>query len=114
MRFKQVRPAEYADDGSIKKSGLVQASNESARGLLIHVDNVDFISPIDGSHIHNSRELVDHNKKHGVSNDLDSLREQTERAGNKNHLSRRERKDAINDAMHRVSSSGFSRREQYE
>ena len=115
MRFKQVRPIEYADDGSIKKSGLVQAPQESARGLLVHVDNVDFISPVDGTHIRSSRELVDHNKRHGVSNDLDSLREQTSRANEQiAGLSQRERKDMINDAINQVSSSGYSRRKNYE
>ena len=83
-------------------------------GVFIHVDDVDFISPVDGTRIRNSRELIDHNKRHGVSNDLDSLREQTARANEPVRLSKRERKDNIADAFERASSSGFSRRVDYE
>ena len=114
MRSKQIRPTVYAEDGSIKVSCLVECESVQSRGLLIHVDHVDFVSPVDGSHIRTGKQLIDHNKRHGVSNDLDSLREQTQRANETTVLSKSERKDAINDAMHRVSSSGFSRRVRYE
>lgn len=84
------------------------------RQSIIQVSHVDFVSPVDGSHIRNSRELVEHNKRHGVSNDLDSLREQTARAQEKTPFSRRERRDAIADSIERASSSGYSRRVPYD
>ena len=86
----------------------------SPRGPFIQTDDVNFISPIDGSHVRSRKQLVDHNKRHGVSNDLDSLREQTARARDPKTLSSRERKDNIADAYERASSSGFSRRVEYE
>ena len=113
MKFKQTGATEYAQDGSIKVSAMVPAVQGSARRLLIHINNVDFVSPIDGSHIRNSRQLADHNKRHGVSNDLDSLREQTAKA-KPQEFSVKKRKDDINDAIERASSSGFSRRVRYE
>ena len=65
-----------------------------------------YVSPIDGTVIKSRGGLAEHNKRHGVTNDLDHLREQSQR---KPELSKQERKDAIADAMERVSSSGFHR-----
>ncbi len=87
---------------------------EPYRGHFVQSSDVDFISPVSGAHIRTRQQLVDHNKRHGVSNDLDSLREQTARANEPVRLSKRERKDNIADAFERASSSGFSRRVDYE
>ena len=84
------------------------------RGHFVLTSSVDFISPISGEHIRSSRQLAEHNKQHGVSNDLDSLREQTTRAREPVRLNARERKDNIADAYERASSSGFSRRVEYD
>ena len=71
-----------------------------------------FVSPVDGSAITTRGQLADHNRKHGVSNDLDHLREQADRSSNRTEVgTSHERKLAIKDAMERVSSSGFTRRE---
>ena len=54
-----------------------------------HKSNVGYdsfepcISPVDGSRIRNRAELVTHNRVHGVTNDIDSLREQGERERNR-------------------------------
>lgn len=88
----------------------------SAR-VHIHVDHVDFVSPITGTRIRNNRELLEHNKKHGVSNDLDSLRDQTAKANAPKTESREtihQRKLAIVDAIERASSSGFHRKVEYD
>ena len=70
-----------------------------------------FVSPVDGSPISTRQQLADHNKKHGMSNDLDHLREQTQKSNEKKPVgTARERKLAIKDAIDRVSSSGFTRR----
>lgn len=76
-----------------------------------------YISPVDGSVISSRSGERAHNKRHGVSNDQDSLREQTEKAGRTREVSpqeRHERKLAIKDSMERVASSGFHRNIRYE
>ena len=74
------------------------------------------VSPVDGGRIRNRAELTAHNRLHGVTNDIDSLREQGERERNRKPRtsSKKERVAAIVDAMERVQSSGFSRRIQYD
>lgn len=42
-------------------------------------DITPYVSPVDGSVISNKRQLESHNKRNGVTNDLDSLREKTKR-----------------------------------
>lgn len=96
---------------------FIEITNKRASARVhIHVDHVDFVSPIDGARIRNSRELIEHNKRHGVSNDLDSLRDQTQKAmapKNQTRQDRHERKLAIVDAMERASSSGYNRKVEY-
>ena len=111
--MKQTRAAEYAEDGSIKISCVEAVFEETFRGHYIQSSDVNFISHIDGTHLKSRRDLVNHNRQHGVSNDLDSLREQTARANEPIRLSQRERKNNIADAYERASSSGFSRRVEY-
>lgn len=76
-------------------------------------DIAPYISPIDGSIISGRRAERDHNKQHNVSNDLDSLREQSARVKTSN-TTQHQRKLAIKDSMERVQSSGFHRHIQYE
>lgn len=61
-------------------------------------DIAPFISPVDGSHITTKRQLESHNRRNGVTNDLDSLKEKTSRhlARQNNGLSKKER---INDLV---------------
>jgi hypothetical protein len=75
-----------------------------------------FVSPVDGSRVRNRGELAAHNRIHGVTNDIDSLREKGNRELNRkpNTGSKKERVATIVDAMERVQSSGFSRRIQYD
>ena len=112
--MKQTRAAKYDENGKIIQSCVEACEAAAFRGHFVRSGNVDFISPIDGSHIRNSQQLVDHNKRHGVSNDLDSRRQQTADANKPMKLSKTERRDDINDAIERASSSGFSRRVNYE
>ena len=112
--MKQTRPTEYAEDGSILNSGLEEVHQSAYAGHFVQSDNVDFISPVDGTRIDSKRKLDNHNRQHGVSNDLDSLREQTQKASQPKTLSPRERKNQIADAYERASSSGFSRRVEYD
>jgi len=74
------------------------------RGHYLRISDVDFISPVDGSHIGSRQQLVDHNKKHGVSNDLDSLREQTQREMQRvpNTGSREDRIAAIRETIEKL------------
>ena len=77
-----------------------------------------YLSPVDGSVIRNRSDLKEHEKRTGQTNDLDHLREQTQRevAGRKvgSPGTIEERKQAIRDACERVRSSGFSRRTMYD
>ena len=72
-----------------------------------------YVSPIDGSVIKSRGALAEHNKRHGVSNDLDHLRDQAQKSNSRTRETgtAHERKLAIKDAIERVSSSGFTRRE---
>jgi hypothetical protein len=74
------------------------------------------VSPVDGSRIRNRGELAAHNRLHGVTNDIDSLREQGQREQNRKPRTgnKKERVAAIVDAIERTQSSGFSRRIQYD
>ena len=94
---------------------IIQDTGEN-HSHFVSVDSVAFMSPIDGSRIRNSRELREHNKRHGVSNDLDSLREQTSKEMARKHSTgtKKERVEAIRDSIERVQSSGFHRNVQYD
>ena len=78
---------------------------KTARSHFIHGDFSGFVSSVDGSYIANAGQLADHNKRHGVSNDLDHLREQSKHRPRQE--SQAERKEAIRDTMERMESSGF-------
>ena len=71
MRWRQDR-----ETGKLIEVKKVRAANS---GPAVHRDIEPFVSHVDGSYISSNSQLREHNKKHGVSNDLDSLREQTQR-----------------------------------
>lgn len=76
-----------------------------------------YLSPVDGSVIRNRADLKEHEKRTGQTNDLDHLREMTQREAGRQVKSpgtTAERKQAIRDACERVRSSGFSRRTMYD
>ena len=86
----------------------------------IRADVEPFKSPIDGTIINTRAQLLAHNQRHGVTNDLDSLRECTKRhlenqqtAGTTDR-DRRERVAQLVDAYDRAAASGFHRHVRYE
>lgn len=76
----------------------------------------EMISPVTGERIANRAQLLDHNKRTGMTNDLDSLREQTRRENERapDMGSKHERKLAIKDAIEQRRSSGYNREINYE
>ena len=101
MRWRQDR-----ETGKLIEVGKTVGTGHFIRGAF-----VPYVSPVDGTVIRTRSELTDHNKRNGVSNDLDSLREQTQRSNDRTHeTGKHERKLAIKDAMERMSSSGYHRR----
>ncbi len=96
---------------------LVEIIRERSTGTFIRDDIQPYVSPIDGSVISSRSVERQHNFRHGVSNDLESLKEKTRKQNEQpvmTNRDRHERKLAIKDAIERVSSSGFSRKAQYE
>ena len=96
---------------------LVEITRERSTGAFIRDDIQPYVSPIDGTVIGSRSAERQHNFRHGVSNDIDSLREKTRRQNEQpvqTERDRHERKLAIKDAIERVSSSGYSRKAQYE
>ena len=96
---------------------LIEIIRERSTGAFIRDDIQPYLSPIDGTVISSRSVERQHNTRHGVSNDIDSLREKTQRANERpqqTERDRHERKLAIKDAIERVSSSGYSRQTQYE
>lgn len=74
---------------------VAQTGHSSAPAYIPDIE--PFKSPIDGSIINTRRQLEAHNRRHGVSNDLDSLREQTQK------VLERQRKP-VTDRKERISS----------
>ena len=99
----------YVQDDTGK---FVEKSKTKHRHHFVRGDFGDAISPHDGRPISGNRQLREHEKRTGLTNDLDSLRSQA------NHTtappSRREMRDAIADSIDRVSSSGFHREIRYD
>jgi hypothetical protein len=94
----------------------VEPSKDRPKHHYVQGPMEPFTSPIDGTRIANRQQLAEHNRRHGVSNDLDSIREQAKRAqrkGEETPQTRHERKLAIKDAIERVESSGYHRKKQY-
>lgn len=103
----------YVQDASGKFIEKVRTHN---RVHAVMDDSIDFISPIDGSHISGNRQLREHNKRHGVSNDLDSLKSQAQQSLARDPAGgqRKERTTALLDSWDRTQSSGFSREIKYD
>ena len=91
---------------------LIEVRKVVGQGHFIRGSFQPYVSPIDGSVIKSRGGLAEHNKRHGVSNDLDHLREQAQKSNQRDYEvgSKHERKLAIKDAIERASSSGFTRR----
>ena len=102
MRWRQDR-----ETGKLIEVGKTVGTGHFIRGAF-----VPYVSPVDGTVIKTRAGLIDHNKRNGVSNDLDSLREQAQRSNDRDHEvgSKHERKLAIKDAMEQAESSGYHRR----
>lgn len=99
----------YRQDRVTGKLHEIKEQRSSAHHF-VQSDIEPFTSHVDGSHIRTRRDLVEHNKRNGVSNDPDSLKEQAQRANAPKRDSRAERyakRMAIKDAIERTQSSGF-------
>ena len=108
MRWR-VTTTTYRQDRETGK--LIEVRKVVGQGHFIRGVFQPYVSPIDGTVIKSRGGLAEHNKRHGVSNDLDHLREQAQKSNEKTPVGTvRERKLAIKDAIDRVSSSGFTRR----
>jgi hypothetical protein len=113
-RFIQKGKLEFNEDGSIKRSGLVEAGSDGASSHFVGVFE-ELIAP-DGTRIASRSQMHDYTQRTGMINDLDSLREKA-----KNQVNRQiqaagtpqQRKAAIRDAIERTSSSGYHRRVEY-
>lgn len=84
----------------------VHASSRASVAPSIRTDVDPFRSPIDGSIIRTRKQLDEHNRRHGVSNDLDSLREKTQqqlqRQANPALRTKKERLNSIVEAVNKV------------
>lgn len=110
MRYVQTGKTEYAEDGSILRSGVNAVSGgDEAHLHFIGGAFVPFNSPIDGRYISNGKDLERHNRKHKVINDLDQIHQKTA-DHQKLHVgsTTAERKAAIRDTMERMQSSGYN------
>lgn len=101
----------WRQDATTGKLVEITAPAQSGDGFYINGPFEPLVSPIDGSRIRNRQQLVEHNRRHGVTNDLDSLREKSQRSLNKTPYTgtKAERTAAIVDAIERTQSSGYSR-----
>jgi|TARA_R110000822_G_scaffold47505_1_gene125962 MFS superfamily sulfate permease-like transporter len=114
------RFVEFDENGEgIKKGWIPKPKGRSAKSASVHMDLDSFVSPIDGTVISSRPLLEEHNRRHGVTNDLDSLREKTanEMARARNispYGTKKQRIEAIRDSIERVSSSGYRREQNYE
>lgn len=97
-----------------KKTWVEKPRKETRRFHHIHVDIGPFVSPVDSSVVNGRADLREHNKRHNVTNDLDSLKEQGQRelsraANIRPAGTRRERIALIRDEFERHQSSGNNR-----
>jgi len=109
------RFVEFDEAGEGTKKGWVpKPKGRAAQSASVHMDMDSFVSPIDGTVISSRPVLEEHNRRHGVTNDLDNLREKTARemarAGNITpEGSRKERIETIRNSIERASYSGYRR-----
>ena len=112
MRYRQTGKTEYDSKGKIIRSGVSKLSDGSTdRHHFVGGVFESIVSPIDGRVISNREQLANHNRQHGVTNDLDSLKEQSARSRQTKEYSRQDRIAVIRDAVERVQSSGYNRRD---
>ncbi len=104
------------------KEGLVEVTRgtpSSSKSANIRMDIEPFKSPIDGTIVNTRAQLLAHNQRHGVTNDLDSLKEKTrihlnsQQGHGKGETSKKERINALVEAYDRASTAGFGRNVQY-
>jgi hypothetical protein len=102
------------------KEGMVEVIREAPSASStpsIHGDIEPFKSPIDGTIVNTRAQLTAHNTRHGVSNDLDSLRAQTQKylasRGQEQKNSKQERINTLIEMYDRASSPDFNRNTQY-
>lgn len=101
-------------DETGKETWVPKPKRQDKKSAAVHLDNTDFISPVDGTHISSHKVLVEHNRRNNVTNDPDSLREQGQRelaraANIRPAGTRRERIELIRQEFERAESSGNNR-----
>ena len=101
-------------DGSYQMIEITRTP--SINVFSIRADVEPFRSPVDGTMINTRTQLLAHNQRHSVTNDIDSLNEKAQRANTREPYtgSSHERKLDIADSLERVKSSGFSRKAIYD
>jgi len=114
MRYAQTGKTEYAEDGSILRSGFdaVQEGVE-AHNHFVHGDITAFRSSVDGSIISDRKQLAEHNRKHGVTQDSFKDRIAARTAERENLFGGRykdsTRRADIRDAVERCRGEGDNR-----
>lgn len=101
--------------------GLVEVFRDRSASVAPNIckDIEPFKSPIDGTIVNTRAQLMAHNQRHGVTNDLDSLKEKTrlhlenQQGHGKSAASKKERINALVEAYDRASASDFGRNVQY-
>jgi MFS superfamily sulfate permease-like transporter len=97
-----------------KKTWVEKPRKTAARFHSVHGDIDTFVSPVDSSVVNGRADLREHNKRHNVINDLDSIKEQSQRelsraAKHPTAGTRRERIALIRDEFERHQSTGNNR-----
>lgn len=105
----------WVQDAKTGKLREVTKERVSRHNLAIHSFS-PVISPVTGEHIRSATQLREHEKRTGMTNDLDSLREQAQRESTRKHKTgtRQDRLNGLLDSWERAESSGYSRRVEYE
>ena len=96
---------------------FVEKPKRKSRLHFVRGDSDSFVSPVNGDIVTGNRQLREHEKRTGMTNDLDSLREQAANSGKTaapTTRQRRDMRDTIADSMERASSSGFHREVRYD
>jgi hypothetical protein len=104
----------WGEDEQGKKTWVEKPKKQTSGHHSVHLDLDAFVSPVDSGVIDGRSALREHNKRHNVTNDPDSLREQGQRelarAGNiRPEGTRRERIELIKQEFERAESSGNNR-----
>ena len=94
----------WRQDATTGKLVEVTRSRSANKAAHVRDDIQSYVSPIDGSIISSRSREREHNKRHGVSNDLDSLKEkagdyQKRREAPETKEYRNQRKRDINEIM---------------